>query len=575
MFLPRTVRYSVALCAVLAFPLFFSALRTQKGPPPAPVFVDVTRASGIDFHLTCGGPQKLYIMESMCGGVAFIDYDNDGWPDIFLVNGATLEGLKTGKSPTSKLYHNNHDGTFTDVTEKSGLAPRGWCFGAAVGDYDNDGWDDLYITCLTGSFLYKNNGGGTFKDVTAQAGVGNPGRWGTSAAFGDYDRDGHLDLYVTNYVDIDLNKLPEFGSTPFCKYRGIAVSCGPRGLAGSRDRLYHNNGDGTFTDVSEAMNIDAGSYYGLGVIWADYDGDGWPDIYVANDSSPNLLYHNNQGKSFTEVAMTAGVAYSSDGHEQAGMGVDFGDYDNDGWPDLVKINFSDDANNLYHNNGDGTFDDRADVAGFAEVSIPFLGFGVHFLDYDNDGWKDILVANGHVNPQVDEHAFGVTYAQRALLFHNLRDGRFEEIGLRAGPALRQRRVGRGLAVADFNKDGAVGALISNLDGTPTLLRNALKPRGHWLQLKLIGVRSNRDAYGARVEIVAAGMKQMDEVRANSSFLSASDSRLHFGLGSATRVDQVVVRWPSGLVERLVSVPADRETVLREGAGEAIPIQPKR
>jgi len=575
MFLPRTVRYSVTLCAVLAFPLVFSELRAQKGAPPAPVFVDVTRASGIDFHLTCGGPQKLYIMESMCGGVAFIDYDNDGWPDIFLVNGSTLEDLKTGESPASKLYHNNHDGTFTDVTEKAGLAHRGWCFGAAVGDYDNDGWDDLYITCLTGSFLYKNNGGGTFKDVTTQAGVGNPDRWGTSAAFGDYDRDGHLDLYVTNYVDIDLNKLPEFGSTPFCKYRGIAVSCGPRGLAGSRDRLYHNNGDGTFTDVSEAMNIDAGSYYGLGVIWADYDGDGWPDIYVANDSSPNLLYHNNQGKSFTEVAITAGVAYSSDGREQAGMGVDFGDYDNDGWPDLVKTNFSDDANNLYHNNGDGTFDDHADVAGFAEVSIPFLGFGVHFLDYDNDGWKDILVANGHVNPQVDEHTFGVTYAQRALLFHNLHDGRFEEIGLRAGPALRRRRVSRGLAVADFNKDGAVGALISNLDGTPTLLRNALKPRGHWLQLKLIGVRSNRDAYGARVEIVAGGMKQMDEVRANSSFLSASDSRLHFGLGAATRADQVMVRWPSGLVERLTSVPVDREMVIREGAGEAIPIQLRR
>jgi len=575
MFLPRTVRrYSVFLCAVLAFPFFFSALGAQNGALPAPVFVDVMRASGIDFHLTCGSPQKLYIMESMCGGVAFIDYDNDGWPDIFLVNGSTLEDLKTGKSPASKLYHNNHDGTFTDATEKAGLAHRGWCFGAAVGDYDNDGWDDLYITCLTGSFLYKNNGDGTFRDVTAQAGVGNPGRWGTSAAFGDYDRDGHLDLYVTNYVDLDLKNLPEFGSTPFCKYRGIAVSCGPRGLAGSRDRLYHNNGDGTFTDVSEAMNIDTGSYYGLGVIWADYDGDGWPDIYVANDSSPNLLYHNNQGKSFTEVAVTAGVAYSSDGREQAGMGVDFGDYDNDGWPHLVKTNFSDDANNLYHNNGDSTFDDRADVAGFAEVSIPFLGFGVHFLDYDNDGWKDILVANGHVNPQVDEHAFGVTYAQRALLFHNLRDGRFAEIGLRAGPALRQRRVSRGLAVADFNNDGMVGALLSNLDGSPTLLRNVSKTRGHWLRLKLVGVRSNRDAYGARVEIVAGGLKQVDEVRANSSFLSASDSRLHFGLGSATRVDQVVVRWPSGLVERLTSVAADRETVIREGAGEAIPMQPK-
>jgi enediyne biosynthesis protein E4 len=576
MFPLRTVRiYAFSLCAVLVFHPFFSALRAQKGTPSAPVFADVTRASGIDFHLTCGGSQKLYIMESMCGGVAFIDYDNDGWPDIFLVNGSTPEDLKTGKSPASKLYHNNHDGTFTDVTGNAGLAHRGWCFGAAVGDYDNDGWDDLYITCLTSSFLYKNNGDGTFRDVTAQAGVGNPGRWGTSAAFGDYDRDGHLDLYVTNYVDLDLKNLPEFGSTPFCKYRGIAVSCGPRGLAGSRDRLYHNNGDGTFTDVSEAMNIDTGSYYGLGVIWADYDGDGWPDIYVANDSSPSLLYHNNQGKSFTEVAMTAGVAYSSDGREQAGMGVDFGDYDNDGWPDLVKTNFSDDANNLYHNNGDGTFDDRGDVAGFAGVSIPFLGFGVHFLDYDNDGWKDILVANGHVNPQVDEHAFGVTYAQRALFFHNLRDGRFEEIGLGAGPALRQRRVSRGLAVADFNKDGAVGALITNLDSGPTLLRNVSKPRGHWVRLKLIGVHSNRDAYGARVEIVAGGLKQVDEVRANSSFLSASDSRLHFGLGSATRVDQVAVRWPSGLAEKFASVPVDRETVIREGLGEAIPIQPKR
>ncbi len=507
MFLPRCVRLrSVSLCVVLVLHLVSAAVRAQKGAPPAPVFVDVTQAAGIDFHLTCGGAQKLYIMESMCGGVAVIDYDNDGWPDIFLVNGSTLEDLKTSKSPASKLYHNNHDGTFTDVTEKAGLAHRGWCFGAAIGDYDNDGWDDLYITCLTGSFLYKNNGDGTFKDVTAQAGVGNPGRWGTSAAFGDYDRDGHLDLYVTNYVDLDLNNLPEFGSTPFCKYRGIAVSCGPRGLTGSRDRLYHNNGDGTFTDVTETMNIDAGSYYGLGVIWADYDGDGWPDIYVANDSSPSLLYHNNQGKSFTEVAITAGVAYSSDGREQAGMGVDFGDYDNDGWPDLVKTNFSDDANNLYHNNGDGTFDDHAGVAGFGAVSVPFLGFGVRFLDYDNDGWKDIFVANGHVNPQVDEHAFGITYAQRALLFHNLRDGRFEEVGLRAGPAVRQRRVSRGLAVADFNNDGALGVLISNLDGSPTLLRNVLKPRGHWLRLKLVGTRSNRDAYGARVENCFRGLE---------------------------------------------------------------------
>jgi hypothetical protein len=559
---------------LVCFLMIIPATGIPRESPEAPVFTDVTRAAGIDFHLTCGSPQKLYIMETMCGGVAFIDYDNDGWPDIFLVNGSTLEDSKTGKGPASKLYHNNHDGTFTDVTEKAGLAHRGWCFGAAVGDYDNDGWDDLFITCLTGSYLYKNNGNGIFRDVTAQAGVGNPGRWGTSAAFGDYDRDGSLDLYVSNYVELDLNHLPKFGSGPFCQYRGFAVSCGPRGLAGSRDRLYHNNGDGTFTDMTEAMNIDAGSYYGLGVIWCDYDGDGWPDIFVANDSTPNLLYHNEQGKSFSEVALPAGVAFSNEGREQAGMGVDFGDYDNDGWPDLVKTNFSDDANNLYHNNGDGTFTDRAS-GGFAEISIPFLGFGVRFLDYDDDGWKDILVVNGHVNPQVDEHAFGVTYAQRALLFHSLRNGRFEELGQRAGPALRQRRVSRGMAVADYNNDGALGVLISNMDGSTTLLRNVSKPRGHWLRLKLTGTRSNRDAYGARVEVVAGGKKQVDEVRANSSYLSSSDARLHFGLGTAIQVESVVVHWPSGRVEKFPALPADREAAIREGTGEAITAPPRK
>jgi hypothetical protein len=552
-----------------------SATGAEPDASTAALFTDATRAAGIDSHLTCGGPEKLYIMESMCGGVAFLDYDNDGWQDILLVNGSTLEDLKTGKSPRSKLFHNNHDGTFTDVTEKAGLLHRGWCFGAAVGDYDNDGWEDLYITCLTGSVLYKNNGDGTFRDVTAQAGVGNPGRWGTSAAFGDYDRDGYLDLYVANYVDLDLNNLPKFGSTPFCQYRGIPVSCGPRGLPGSRDRLYHNNGDGTFTDVTEKMGIDPKAYYGLGVIWADYDGDGWPDIYVANDSSPSLLYHNNEGKSFTEVGLEAGVALSSDGREQAGMGVDFGDYDNDGWPDLVKTNFSDDTNNLYHNYGDGTFDDRAGPAGVGAISVPFLGFGVRFFDYDNDGWKDILIANGHVNPQVDAHAFGVSYAERALLFHNLRNGRFEEVGLRAGPALKQPRVSRGLAVADFDNDGALGVLISNLDGSPTLLRNTGKGRGHWIRLKLIGTRSNRDAFGARVEVVAGALRQVDEVRANSSYLSASDPRLHFGLGPATRVDRIVVHWPSGSVEKIESQLADQELIIQEDAAVISRKAPRR
>ena len=558
---------ALLLCAVAPAAAQQKAQPAKPAPAPA-IFTDVTSQAGINFHLTCGSKEKLYIMDAMCGGVAVFDYDNDGWPDIYFVNGATLEEFQAGQGGAGKLYHNNHDGTFTDVTEKSGLGRPGWCFGAAVGDYDNDGWDDLYITCLAGAHLYHNNGDGTFTDVTEKAGVGNAGRWGTSAAFGDYDRDGHLDLYVANYVDLDLNNLPAFGSTPFCQYRGIAVSCGPRGLAGSRDRLYHNNGDGTFTDVTEKMGIDAEAHYGLGVIWADYDGDGWPDVYVADDSSPSLLYHNNEGKSFTETALTAGVAVSGDGREQAGMGVDFGDYDNDGWADLVKTNFSDDANNLYHNNGDGTFDDRAGAAGFGAVSIPFLAFGVRFLDTDNDGWKDIFVANGHVNPQVDEHPLGITYAQRALLFHNLRNGRFEEIGLKAGAALRERRVSRGLAVADFWNDGALGVLLTNLDGSPVLLRNTAKARGHWLRLKLVGTRSNRDGYGARVEIVAGGAKQVDEVRANSSYLSASDARVHFGLGAATRVEELVVRWPSGLVEKRTGLGVDQEVVIREGEGQA-------
>ena len=308
-------------------------------------FADVTRAAGLDFHLTCGGLEKRYIMESMCGG---IDYDNDGWMDIFLVNGSTLEDMRAGKCHPSKLYRNNHDGTFTDETAKSGLGHCGWGFGAAVGDYDNDGWEDLYVTYLNGAVLYHNNGNATFTDVTSRANVGNSGQWGTSAAFGDYDNDGYLDLYVANYVDLDLEHLPEFGKGPFCQYRGIPVSCGPRGLKGGRDRLYHNNGNGTFTDVTEKLNIDSGNYYGLGVLWLDYDLDGCLDLYVADDSSPSLLYHNDCKGGFTEVGSEVGLAYSADGREQAGMGIDSADYDNDGWPDIVKTNFSDDANNRHN-----------------------------------------------------------------------------------------------------------------------------------------------------------------------------------------------------------------------------------
>ena len=522
--------------AAFAIPLAFTQTpapaHTSKPPlrnaPPSNVLLaDITHAAGIDFHLTCGGPQKLYIIESMCGGVAVFDYDNDGWMDIFLVNGSTLEDLKAGKCHPSKLYRNNHDGTFTDVTTKSGITHCGWGFGVAAGDYDNDGNEDLYITYLDGAVLYHNNGDGTFTDVTAKAGVANTGRWGTSSAFGDYDNDGYLDLYVANYVDLDPNHLPEFGQGSFCQYRGIPVSCGPRGLKGGRDRLYHNNKDGTFTDVTEKLNLDPGSYYGLGVGCFDYDLDGCLDLYVSNDSTPSLLYHNDCKGGFTEVGVEAGVAYSADGREQAGMGIDSADYDNDGWPDIAKANFSDDTNNLFHNDHTGEFTDRAGPSAFGPISIPFLGFGMKFLDLDNDGWPDIFVANGHVNPQVDQHPSGVTYAERPLLFHNLRNGKLEEIDLlghsSAYPLCSRCR-------QYFFNQGRQDLLVSVLDASPLLLRN--KTQGaHWLRIKTIGTHSNRDGFGARVQVKAGPLTQAAEVRANSSFESASDPRLHFGLGS--------------------------------------------
>lgn len=529
-------------------------------------FVDVTRASGINFHLTCGTPGKRYIMESMCGGVAVLDFDNDGWLDILLVDGSTLEDVHSGKCHRPKIYRNNQDGTFTDVSAKAGLTRCGWGFGVAIGDYDNDGWDDVYITYLDGAALYHNNHDGTFADVTAKAGVDNGGRWGTSAAFGDYDNDGNLDLYVVNYVNLDLQQLPEFGNGPFCRYRGIPVSCGPRGLRGSRDHLYHNNGDGTFTDVTEKLDIDPESYYGLGVLWLDYDEDGCLDVYVADDSSPSQLYHNNCHGGFTEVGASAGVAYSADGREQAGMGVDSADYDHDGWPDIVKTNFSDDTNDLYHNDHNGQFTDVAGPCGFGPISVPFLGFGVKFLDFDNDGWADLFVANGHVNPQVDAQSFGVTYAERPFLFRNLGNGQFDEIGNRSGPDLKKAHVARGLATADFLNSGKLDVLFTVLDGSPVLLRNQTSSTGHWLTIKTIGTGSNRDGFGARVKVTAGNLVQTDEVRANSSFESASDARLHLGLGKATRLDLITIQWPSGKVDQFKNEAADQELVIEEGKG---------
>ena len=540
-------------------------LNSKVSPPRSAAieFEDITQRAGINFHLTCGSREKLYIMDAMCGGIAFIDYNADGWPDIFLLNGATRETMNSAGAPGSKLYRNNQDGTFSDVTAEVGLTGRGWGMGVAVGDYDNDGFDDLYVTYLDHAVLYHNDGGKKFSDVTARAGVGNGGRWGTSAAFADYDNDGHLDLYVANYVEINLGNLPAMGSSKFCQYRGIAVSCGPRGLPGSRDRLYHNRGDGTFEDVAEKLHIDPQGNYGLGVIWLDYNNDGCMDIYVADDSTPSMLYRGDCKGGFTEVGAAAGVAYSADGMEQAGMGVDAADYDHDGFVDVIKANFSDDSNNLYHNDGTGGFTDLAGASGFGAPSIPKLGFGAKFLDGDNDGWGDIFIANGHVNPQVDGHSFGVTYAERNFWFRNLGNGKFEEMGQSAGPALRIPRVGRGAATADINNDGRLDLLVSNLDASPLLLRNVTRNGNHWVSIKTVGTRSNRDGIGARVEIEAGGLRQVDEVRANSSYLSASDLRVHFGLGKASRIDRLTVRWPSGQVDTLRDQGVDRVVVVRE------------
>jgi hypothetical protein len=426
-------------------------LTAPQGSALADQFVEVSVKAGIHFTLTSGGPEKRYIIEAKGGGgIAWIDYDNDGYPDLFLVNGSTFAHWRRGDSPQSRLYRNNGDGTFKDVSAGAGLNHMGWGMGVCAGDYNNDGRDDLYVTYYGGNVLYRNDGHGTFTDVADQAGVRSHG-WGLGCAFGDYDNDGNLDLYVANYVDVDVERLGEPGSAPNCTYRGIATFCGPRGLPGGRDTLFHNNGDGTFTNVTERAGIDPGQYAGLGVVMGDYDRDGRLDIYVANDSTPSSLYHNNGDGTFTDVGVQAGVAYSSEGQEQVGMGVDFGDYDNDGRLDLVKGNFSDDSKNLYHNNGDGTFTDVAYSAGIGEVSWLLTTFGAKFLDYDNDGWKDILLADGQTFPQMDRYPTGITYAERNLLFHNRGNGKFEEVGLRAGPGLAIKKVSRGLAVADYRQ----------------------------------------------------------------------------------------------------------------------------
>jgi enediyne biosynthesis protein E4 len=533
--------------------------------PPLPTFTDVAAAAGIRFQHLNGSPQKNYIFEAKGGGVCLLDADGDGRLDIFFVNGSTIEDVQKGVVHPNALYRAKGDGTYEDVTQRAGVAGSGWGMGCAVGDYDNDGRPDLYVLGLNGNTLFHNEGDGRFADLTDKAGL-RGGRWSTSAVFVDYDRDGRLDLYVANNIEVDVRRSPLSFPGPDCNYRGTRVMCGPGGLPGARDALYRNNGDGTFGDVTLAAGVlEKQPRYGLGVAVGDYDDDGWPDIYVANDSTPSYLFHNKRDGSFEEVGLMAGVAVSEDGVEQAGMGTDFGDYDNDGWLDITKSNFAFQCSNLYHNEHDGRFGERAFASGVAAATTPLVRWGTKFLDYDNDGWPDIVVASGHVYPHlVRSPVGGEQYEQRRILLHNRGDGTFDDVSTHSGPGVVERRCSRGLAVGDLDDDGDLDLVIVNLDGTPSLLRNDGGSARHWLSLKLRGTKSNRMALGARVTLRASGLTQVREATTAGSIFSAGDSRVHFGLGDASRAD-VEIRWPSGAVQKLAAVPADRQLEVAEAS----------
>jgi hypothetical protein len=552
-------------------------LASSGGPsqPPLPTFTDIASSAGIHFKHLNGSPDKHYIFEAKGGGVCLLDYDNDSWLDIFFVNGNTLEDVQRGVIHANALYHANGDGTYTDVTKEAGVGGGGWGMGCAVGDYDNDGFPDIYVLGLNGNTLYHNEHGSRFTDVTEQAGL-KGGRWSTSAAFVDYDRDGHLDLYVANNIEVDVRKSPLSFPGPDCNYRGTRVMCGPGGLAGALDTLYHNNGDGTFSDVTLAAGVlERVPRYGLGVAVGDYDNDGWPDIYVANDSTPSYLYHNKRNGSFEEVGLMAGVAVSEDGMEQAGMGTDFGDYDNDGWLDITKSNFSFQCSNLYHNEHDGRFSERAFAANIAAPTTPLVRWGTKFLDYDNDGWQDIVVAAGHVYPHLVKNPVGgETYEQRRILLRNLGNGTFADVSARSGPGILEQRSSRGLATGDLDNDGDVDVVIVNIDGTPSLLRNDGGNARHWLSVKLRGTRSNRMGLGARVVARAGALQMTREATTAGSIFSASDSRVHFGLGDAARAD-LEIRWPSGKVQVLKDVLANRLVEVDEERGVVEPPHPAR
>jgi len=549
-----------------------------QGPPPPPTakaakctgrpiakLEDVTQKAGIHFSHH-SSPEGRYIVESMSGGVLLLDYDRDGWVDLFFTNAPTVEMALRGETARGALYRNNHDGTFTDVTERAGIRTPCFGMGGAVADYDNDGWPDIYLTCLGGNVLYRNDGNGTFTDVTAQAGV-KDGRWSMGAAFGDYDGDGFVDLMVTNYVDLDLNHLPLFGSGATCKYMGVDVQCGPRGLKGSGDSLFHNNGDGTFTEVSKKAGVDdPNGFYGLTAVWADFGNTGRPDIYVANDSTAAFLYRNDGGGKFTDIGLESGTALGEDGHEQAGMGVAIGDYLHTGRPSLAVTNFALDNTPLYRNDGKWSFQDVSYPSGVGLPSVPWVKWGTAFVDLDNDGWLDMVTVTGHVYPQVDQLGSRAKFREPKLIQYNRGDGTFCDASDLSGPAVLEPRVSRGLAVGDLFNDGNMDLVVEDLVGSPMILRNPGVAGRHWVSFELAGTKSNRLAIGAKLKIVAGGMTQSAEIHSGGSYLSQDDLRVHFGLGSATRIDSLEIRWPSGTTDTAKDLLADHFYFLLEGKG---------
>jgi hypothetical protein len=553
------------------------------------IFQDIAAKAGLtSWRHTMGTAEKRYIIDSLGSGVALLDYDNDGWLDIYFVNGSSAAALD-GKSPPPRaaLFHNNHDGTFTDVTAKAGVGDDRWGFGVAVGDYDNDGWPDLYVTNFGANRLYHNNHDGTFTDVAPRAGV-TLGNWSTGATWGDYDGDGRLDLFVPGYVHYDLKNQPDntehdsaapgTAGVPFafCQYRGVKTMCGPRGLPGEPDHLFHNNGDGTFTDVSEKAGVaDKPGYYGLSSVFVDVNNDGRPDLLVANDSTPNYLYLNKGDGTFEDVSYASGYALNKEGRETASMGIAIGDYQNNGLVDVYNTTFSDDYKPLYRNDGDANFTDISYETKLSELTIPFLGWGTAFLDYDNDGWRDLIEVNGHVYRNADQNNWGTSWAQRPLLFHNLAGKSFTTVPAVEGTALAAAMTSRGLAVGDLFNDGRMDAVINNLDSAPALLRNVYEERAasrnHWIAFRLVGgPKSPRDAIGATVYLTAAGVRQRADVFSGGSFASTSDMRPHFGLGAATQVDKLEVHWPSGLHETFAVDKIDTFQLLTEGKGTPIP-----